>query len=117
NLRNYPTPEERANQRMLEEASPDRHVSDDEGEPHASAGGHGTVTRGRQPRGQQPHSQAVTRANGGLGMMGASEPQKREAAKNEQRAAKRAQRAENRYRAGNERRANHQKHFRDELLQ
>ncbi|RMY22067.1 hypothetical protein D0867_02946 [Hortaea werneckii] len=117
NLRNYPTPEERANQRMLEEANPDRHVSDNEGEPRASAGGYGTVTRGRQPRGQQPHSQAVTRANGGLGMMGASEPQKREAAKNEQRAAKRAQRAENRYRAGNERRANHQKHFRDELLQ
>lgn len=103
NLRNYPTPEERAEQRMLEEG---RHDSDADDEEIAD-----TEHRGRGRR------DLVTRANGGLGMLGVSEPKKREARAIEKRDVKRAQRAENRYQAGNERRGNFQKHFRDPLLQ
>ncbi|KAK5166938.1 pre-60S factor rei1 [Saxophila tyrrhenica] len=104
NLRNYPTPEEREQQRLLTE-SDERHVSDDEND----AASETTETgRGRQ---------VVTRANGGLGMIGVSDAKKREVRAVEKRDQKRAQRAENRYRAGNERRHNFQKHFRDPLLQ
>ena len=104
NLRNYPTPEERAQQRMLED---DRHDSDADDEETS------TSTDERPERGRQ----VATRANGGLGMVGVSEAKKREVRAVEKREQKRQQRAQNRYQAGNERRGNFQKHFRDPLLQ
>ena len=108
NLRNYPTPEERAQQRLLADAD-ERHDSDADDEDAASET---TETQDRS-RGRQ----VASRANGGLGMVGVSDARKREVRAVEKRQLKRAQREENRYRAGNERRANFQKHFRDHLLQ
>lgn len=107
NLRNYPTPEERAQQRMIED---ERHDSDadDEDTEEADTTQQNGGTRGRQ---------LVSRANGGLGMLGVSESKKREIRAVEKRDLKRQQRAQNRYQWGNERRANFQKHFRDPLLQ
>ena len=105
NLRNYPTPEERAQQRVLEDG---RHDSDADDDGEGEEGGEG------QERGRQ----VATRANRGeLGMVGVSDAKKREIRAVEKRDQKRQQRAENRYRAGNEKRANFQKHFRDPLLQ
>jgi len=59
----------------------------------------------------------VSRANGGLGMIGVSDAKKAEIRAVEKRDRKREQRARNKYQAGNEKRANFQKHFRDPLLQ
>lgn len=106
NLRNYPTAEERAEQRMLED---DRHDSDADDEETANQAAETNGTgRGRQ---------VITRANGGSGMIGVSDIKKREVQAVEKREQKRQQRAQNRYQAGNEKRANFQKHFRDPLLQ
>jgi len=105
NLRNYPTAEERAEQRMIEDG---RHDSDADDEDTSQSTEVNDTGRGRQ---------VVTRANGGLGMLGVSEPKKREARALEKREQKRQQRAQNRYQAGNEKRGNFQKHFRDPLLQ
>ena len=61
--------------------------------------------------------QMVSRANGGLGMLGVTEAKRREVQAVEKRDTRRAQRAEKQYQwAVNERR-NNQKHFRDPLLQ
>jgi pre-60S factor REI1 len=95
NLRNYPTPEERAEQRAIE----GRHDSDGEEE-------------ARNNRGRQ----VVTRAEGGLGMVGASEVQKKEVRAAEKREKKREQRAQANYQWGNDRRGNNQKHFRVSFL-
>lgn len=107
NLRNYPTPEERAQQRMIEDERHDSDADDEDTEEADSTQQNGG-TRGRQ---------LVSRANGGLGMLGVSESKKREIRAVEKRDLKRQQRAQNRYQWGNERRANFQKHFRDPLLQ
>jgi len=56
--------------------------------------------------------QLVTRANGGLGMVGVSEAKKAEIRAVEKRERRREQRERNRYQAGNEKRGNFQKHFR-----
>jgi pre-60S factor REI1 len=107
NLRNYPTPEERAEQRLLAEStSEERHVSDDDASET-------TETPSDSNRGRQ----IVSRANGGLGMIGVSDTKKREVRAVEKKDEKRAMRAQNRYQAGLERRNNFQKHFRDPLLQ
>ncbi|KAF2719197.1 hypothetical protein K431DRAFT_286930 [Polychaeton citri CBS 116435] len=106
NLRNYPTPEERSKQKAIDQG---RHVSDDE----ASDAETETDVPSQRGRGRQ----LISRANGGLGMVGVSDAKKREVKAVEKRDQKKAQRAENRYRAGNERRGNNQKHFRDPLLQ
>lgn len=104
NLRNYPTPEERAErQRTIEDARHDSDADDEEDDQQTEGSG-----RGRQ---------IVSRANGGLGMVGVSDAKKKEVRTAEKRALKRAERADNRRRAGNEKRANFQKHFRDEMLQ
>ncbi|KAH0172567.1 hypothetical protein KCU67_g1680, partial [Aureobasidium melanogenum] len=99
NLRNYPTPEERAEQRAIE----GRHDSDDEEE----------ARRSRHDRGRQ----IVSRAEGGLGMVGVSEVKKKEVRAAEKREKKREQRAQANYQWGNDKRGNNQKHFRDHLLQ
>lgn len=95
NLRNYPTPEERAEQRLLE----GRHDSDDEEEARNSR----QTGRGRQ---------IVTRAEGGLGMLGVSDVKKKEVQVAEKREKRREQRARDRYQWGNDKRGNNQKHFR-----
>ncbi|EON68088.1 hypothetical protein W97_07236 [Coniosporium apollinis CBS 100218] len=59
----------------------------------------------------------ISRANGGLGMVGVSDATRREVTKVEKRERKREQRAQARYQWGNNKRSNFQEHFRDPLLQ
>lgn len=106
NLRNYPSAEERAEQRMIEE---DRHDSDADDEDAESQ----AIEQNGGGRGRQ----LVSRANGGLGMIGVSDDKKREVKAVEKREKKRAQRAEARYEWAKNKKANSQKHFRDHLLQ
>ncbi|KAF2233263.1 pre-60S factor REI1 [Viridothelium virens] len=101
NLRNYPTPAERQEQRMITNESD----SDTEMEGQTP------------PRGREHNRAIISRANGGMGMVGVSEPRKREAQAIEKRERRKEQRAQARYQWGNERRSNFQKHFRDPLLQ
>ena len=107
NLRNYPSAEERVQQRLL--------TSQREGDEDADAEDNASETTETQDRGRG--RQLVSRANGGLGMVGVTDAKKREVKLLEKRQLRRAERAENKYRAGNERRGNFQKHFRDHLLQ
>jgi len=102
NLRNYPGVAERMereSRRMIAGATDedgDVDMDDDRG-------------RGRR--------EIVTRANGGMGMIGVSDQKKAEIAAVEKREQKKAQRARNRYQAVVEKKGNNQKHFRDHLLQ
>lgn len=105
NLRNYPSAEEREQQRMIADGRHDSDADDEDAD---------TETNGRDDRRGR---QVATRANGGTGMIGVSEAKKREVRAVEKRDAKRAQRAQARYQWGNGRRGNMQKHFRDPLLQ
>lgn len=93
NLHSYPTPTERMENRLIEEATP-RVCSDDQ--------------RGRQ---------ITTRANGGLGMVAATDAKKQEVRAIENRERKREHRAQNQYQWAVDKRGNNQKHFRDPLLQ
>ncbi|KAL9104230.1 MAG: hypothetical protein Q9163_000778 [Psora crenata] len=61
--------------------------------------------------------QLITRANGGLGMLGVTDAKKMEVQAVQKRDIKRAQRAEKLYQWGVDKRGNKQKHFRDPLLQ
>ena len=126
NLRNYAvTEEERATRRAIlngtveltnEDEDDDETMSDGTATPtNERSGSNGALVNNRQ-RGRASNN-AVTRANGGLGMIGVSDAKKHEAKKLEEGDKKRAQRAENRWRWGVERRNNFQKHFRDPLLQ
>ncbi len=99
NLHNYPTPAERESRL--------RAIAD-------SAAGNDPVDADSATRGL---GQVVTRADGGLGMLGVSDAKKRVVRVVERKDVTKAQRAQSRYQAGNEKRANHQKHFRDPLLQ
>ncbi|EGP88412.1 uncharacterized protein MYCGRDRAFT_71065 [Zymoseptoria tritici IPO323] len=101
NLRNYPSAEERQQQRMIEQG---RHHSDDEDAEEETE---------RNGRGRQ----VVSRADGGMGMIGVSEAKKREVKALEKRLQKQQRKAEADYQWGNNRRGNFQKHFRDHLLQ
>lgn len=102
NLRNYPTPDEIRERRMIE----GRHDSDDEEE--GARPGRPQRDRGRQ---------LMSRANGGMGMVGVTDAKKREVDAVAKKQERKAQRAQNHYQAGNERKGNFQKHFRDHLLQ
>jgi pre-60S factor REI1 len=105
NLRNYPSAEERA-QKALEDS---RHDSDaDDSDADAATERGDDDRRGRQ---------IVSRADGGLGMVGVSEAKKREVKAVEKRARKQEQRDQARYQWGNDKRGNAQKHYRDPLLQ
>ena len=98
NLRNYPGVAERMesqNRRMITGAT-----SDSDGDTD--------MDRDQQGRGRE----LMTRANGGLGMVGVSDAKKAEIKAVEKRDRKREQRARNKYQAGNEKRNNFQKHFR-----
>lgn len=99
NLHNHPTPSERIEQRMIEDAASGSDVDDRTTEANA---------RGRQ---------AITRANGGEGMLGVTNAKRREVQAVEKREENRAQRTQNQYQWGIDKRGNSQKHFRDPLLQ
>ncbi|KAK4989731.1 pre-60S factor rei1 [Elasticomyces elasticus] len=109
NLRNYPTPEEAAARRTITNGGTSGSDSDADTET-------AEVRQGRG-RGHDQNRQLVSRANGGLGMVGVSDARKREVKAVEKREQKRQQRVQARYQWGNEKRANLQKHFRDPLLQ
>ncbi|KZF21158.1 hypothetical protein L228DRAFT_248930 [Xylona heveae TC161] len=113
NLRNYPTPEERANQQAIAE---DAHVSSDD-ERGAGIDGEGRGRELQQRGGRDRGRQIISRANGGTGMLGVTDGKKKEVSATEKRETKRGQRAQARYQWGVEKRGNHQKHFRDPLLQ
>lgn len=104
NLRNYPSAEERAQQRMIEDERHDSDADDEETE-HRE--------QNDAPRGRQ----LASRANGGLGMVGVSDAKKREIRAVEKRDLKKQQRAQARYDWNLNKKANNQKHFRDPLLQ
>ena len=96
NLHNYPTPNERIERRLLADGSADEEMLDE---------------------GTPPGRLIVTRADGGLGMLGVSDAKKREVKAVEKRDRKAVQRAQNQYQWGIDKRGNSQKHFRDPLLQ
>lgn len=103
NLRNYPGVAERMEkqqQRLIAGAT-----SDSDGDEDMDGDDSG---RGRQ---------VITRANGGLGMIGVSDAKKKEVRAVEKREQKRGERHRTKYLAGNEKQHNFQKHFRDPLLQ
>ncbi|KAH7020635.1 C2H2 type zinc-finger-domain-containing protein [Macrophomina phaseolina] len=115
NLRSYPSAAERAEQLAIEEAQALRRSgSDDEDdggvdlEPGQERGRGEDRGRGRQ---------LITRANGGLGMIGVSDIKKREVRAVEKREAKRAQRDQAKAEWTKNKKGNFQKHFRDPLLQ
>lgn len=93
NLHSYPTPSERMENLLIEDANPREHFDDQ---------------RGRQ---------ITTRANGGLGMIGATDAKKQEARAIEKRERKREHRAQDQHQWAVDKRGNSQKHFRDPLLQ
>ena len=97
NLHAYPTASERVEHRAIE----DTRSNSDSDEDMAD-------TRGRQ---------MVTRANGGLGMLGVTDAKKREVRAIEKRDTKTVQRALKQYQWGVDKKGNQQKHFRDPLLQ
>lgn len=92
NLHSYPTPTERMENRLIEASSP-------------------------APTGDSRGREITSRADGGLGMLGATEAKKQEARATEKRERKREQRAQGQYQWGVDKRGNSQKHFRDPLLQ
>ncbi|KAJ5889209.1 Cytoplasmic 60S subunit biogenesis factor REI1 [Penicillium tannophilum] len=98
NLHNYPSPDERATRQLAIENG---EIEEDE----------------QKSRGRNQKRALITRANGGDGLMTATTEQKKTAMVKERREHTRAARAENRWRAGNEKQNNFQKHFRDPLLQ
>lgn len=103
NLHSYPTTQERIErQRMIENAPSD---SDEDME--------GRERQEVLPRGRE----VVSRANGGLGMVGVTDAKKRELRAVEKRERNKEQRAQKQYEWGINKRANNQKHFRDPLLQ
>jgi pre-60S factor REI1 len=93
NLHSHPTPTERMENRLIEEASSSAGAGDN---------------RGRE---------ITSRANGGSGMIGVSEVKKQEVRAMEKRDRKREQRGQDQYQWGLDKRGNNQKHFRDPLLQ
>lgn len=96
NLRNYPTPAERA-ERMAIEGRHDSDAEEDEAQDSRRNG------RGRQ---------IVSRAEGGLGMLGVSDEKKREVRLAEKKTQKQAQREQARQQWAHDKKGNNQKHFR-----
>ncbi|KAL4764177.1 putative C2H2 finger domain protein [Aspergillus foveolatus] len=97
NLHNYPTAEERYARQLAIE--------------------NGEIQEEEKPRGRNANRALVTRANGGTGMIGVADIDKRNVVESERKERTRAIRQEQRYTARVNRAANNQKHFRDPLLQ
>ena len=108
NLHNYPSVAERREQmRITAAASAAGNAgfsSDDALESFSPPSSSAPATRGRQ--------MAVSRADGGLGMIGVSDARKREVAALEKKNLQQAQRMQTKYQWGNDKRGNFQKHFR-----
>ncbi|KAF2830353.1 hypothetical protein CC86DRAFT_367136 [Ophiobolus disseminans] len=113
NLRNYPGVAERMENAQRRLTAGSASGEDEDGD--IEMDGTGEDGEELQRRGRQ--QQLVSRANGGTGMIGVSDAKKAEVRAVEKRDQRRAERARNNYQAGNERRGNFQKHFRDPLLQ
>ncbi|RMZ74520.1 hypothetical protein GMOD_00003569 [Pyrenophora seminiperda CCB06] len=117
NLRNYPGVAERmeeAQRRAIPGAITAGEGEDEDGDDTAMEGEEGQEL---QVRGRDQRQQLMSRANGGQGMIGVTDAKKKEIEAVEKRDRQKEQRARNRYQAGNEKRHNFQKHFRDPLLQ
>ncbi|EUC36777.1 hypothetical protein COCVIDRAFT_15508 [Bipolaris victoriae FI3] len=116
NLRNYPGVAERmeeAQRRAIPGALPA--PEDQDGDTNMDGADQQVQLRGR---GHDVKRQLISSRNNGLhGMTGVTDAKKKEVESVEKRDRQKEQRARNRYQAGNERRNNHQKHFRDPLLQ
>jgi pre-60S factor REI1 len=112
NLRSYPGVAERMEEAQRR-AIPGAITSGDEDSDASMDGEEGQQLQGRGREQQQ----LMSRANGGRGMIGVSDAKKKEIQAVEKRDRQKEQRARNRYQAGNEKRHNFQKHFRDPLLQ
>ncbi|KAL4817468.1 C2H2 type zinc-finger-domain-containing protein [Aspergillus spinulosporus] len=97
NLHNYPTAEERYARQLAIE--------------------NGEIEEEEKPRGRNANRALVTRANGGTGMIGVADIDKRNVVESERKERTRAIRQQQRYIARVNRAANNQKHFRDPLLQ
>jgi pre-60S factor REI1 len=97
NLHSYPTAEERATRQLAIE--------------------NGEIEEEEKPRGRNANRALISRANGGMGMIGATDTQKQAVSTEERRERTRAIRQELRYTARVQRASNNQKHFRDPLLQ
>ena len=109
NLRNHPSPSERfERQRLLEAAR-----EEDLGDVQMTNGDYEERSNAEPGRGRQ----LISRANGGVGMIGVTDAKRREVQAVEKREVKRAQRAEKQYQWGVQKGANNQRHFRDPLLQ
>lgn len=91
NLHNYPSAEERVSRQLAIE--------------------NGEIEE-EKPRGRNPNRAVISRANGGMGMIGATDAQRQTAVTEERRERTRALRQGNRYVARIERANNNQKHFR-----
>ena len=116
NLRNYPGVAERmeeAQRRAIPGAITAGEGEDEDGDANMD----GEEGREVQVRGRDYKQQLMSRANGGQGMVGVADAKKKEIEAVEKRDRQKEQRARNRYQAGNEKRHNFQKHFRDPLLQ
>ncbi|KAF2130352.1 hypothetical protein P153DRAFT_365963 [Dothidotthia symphoricarpi CBS 119687] len=109
NLRNYPGVAERMENAQRRLTGP---ASDEDGDTNMD-GEDGDQRQGRGRGGRE----VATRANGGTGMIGVSDAKKAEIQAVEKKEQRKAQRHQNNYQAGNEKRGNFQKHFRDHLLQ
>ncbi|WEW58109.1 pre-60S factor rei1 [Emydomyces testavorans] len=101
NLHSYPGPEERLSRQQAIEAAPSGDVQETEE----------TVDSTNRNRA------LISRANGGLGMLGATSSQKREAKAAQVREWKREQRSTREFQWVVAKKGNYQKHFRDHLLQ
>ncbi|PKY04468.1 hypothetical protein P168DRAFT_297315 [Aspergillus campestris IBT 28561] len=98
NLRNYPTAEERAERQLMIE--------------------NGELVEDEKPSMARNQNRAVaSRGNGGTGMIGVTDSQRRLATESEKKERTRALRQEQRITARVQRAANNQKHYRDPLLQ
>lgn len=106
NLRNYPTPAERAERadRLLTQGEDsDEEMLDDDAD-----------ARGR---GRRRDQQLTSRANGGTGMLAVSDQKKREVQVKEKQSQKSEARHFNKVQWRDNKQNNHQKHWRDHLLQ
>ena len=109
NLRDHPSAAEIVERQRLLEAAQER---GDEDVPMTNSGPDGT-SESEAGRGRH----LISRANGGLGMVGVTDAKKREVQAVEKRDTKRAQRSEKQYQWAVDKKGNNQKHFRDPLLQ
>lgn len=98
NLHNYPSASERAERQLAIENG---EIEEEE----------------KKPRGRNLNRAVVSRANGGSGMIGVPEQQKRAVVKSERKERDRGMRAEFKNRQRVNRVGNHQHHYRDPLLQ